>query len=64
MKYRVTYKYNVEGTIYETYDIEASSIKDAEENGDSFGDFVDCSDIEVDKYIEGEVIDIKRINNG
>lgn len=63
MKYRVTYKYTVQGIIYETYDIEAPNIKIAEEDADSLGDFIECSSIEVDNYIDGEVIDIKCINN-
>ena len=62
MKYRVTYKYRVEGVIYETYDIEAPDVKTAEETGD-LGDFVECTPIEVDKYIEGETIDIRCISN-
>lgn len=64
MKYRVTYKYRVQGVIYETYDIETPNIKIAEEDADSLGDFIECSSIEVDDYIEGEMIDIKYINNG
>lgn len=64
MKYRVTYKCYVEGIIYETYEIEAPNIKIAEEDADSLGDFIECSAIEVDNYIEGEMIDIKCINNG
>lgn len=64
MKYRVTYKYKVQGVIYETYDIEAPNIKIAEEDADSLGNFIECSPIEVDNYIEGEMIDIKCINNG
>lgn len=31
---------------------------------DSLGDFIERSSIEVDNYIEGEMIDIKCINNG
>lgn len=60
MKYRVTYKCYVEGIIYETYEIEASNIKIAD--ADSLSDFIECSPIEVDDYIE--MIDIKCINNG
>lgn len=62
MKYRVTYKCRVEGIIYETYDIEAPDIKTAEETAD-LGNFIEYSPIEVDKYIEEEVIDIKCSNN-
>ena len=64
MKYRVTYKCYVEDVIYETYEIEAHNIKIAEEDVDSLGDFIECSSIEVNDYIEGEMIDIKCINNG
>ena len=42
--------------------IEASNIKIVD--ADSLGDFIKCSPIEVDNYIEGEMINIKYINNG
>lgn len=60
MKYRVTYKCRVEGTIYETYETEAPNIETAEEIGD-LGNFVECTSIEVDKYIDSEINDIELI---
>lgn len=55
MKYRVTYKNYVEGVVYETYDIEAPNIEIAKEDADMLGDFVECSPIEIDKYIDSQV---------
>ena len=55
MKYRVTYKCYVEGVIYETYEIEAPNIEIAKEDADTLGDFVECTAVEVDKYLDSQV---------
>lgn len=55
MKYRVTYKCYVEGVIYETYEIEAPNIETAKEDANMLGDFVECTAVEVDKYLDSQV---------
>lgn len=55
MKYRVTYKCYVEGVIYETYEIEAPNIETAKEDANILGDFVECTAVEVDKYLDSQV---------
>ncbi len=59
MKYRVTYKNYVEGIVYETYDIEAPNIETAKEDADLYGDFVECSPIEIDKYIDSQIDNVE-----
>lgn len=55
MKYRVTYKCYVEGVIYETYEIEAPNIETAKEDANMLGNFVECTAVEVDKYLDSQV---------
>ena len=55
MKYRVTYKCYVEGVIYETYEIEAPNIETAKEDASTLGDFVECTAVEIDKYLDSQV---------
>ena len=55
MKYRVTYKCYVEGVIYETYEIEAPDVETAKEDADVSGEFVECTAIDIDKYVDSQV---------